>query len=173
MKSVERISESWRHLPGLNTSGSITTYSGKGTDTRGFLTDWTGPSAEKVVIQADKVVNTAGRDRPLMTRCRDLADRPFGSIGNQTINKRILSMENDTPIENILDDVVTVLELHTQILQQHRQAIERLFAEIAGLHDQILDKSKSPDALNSTDPKFIGSATARLKAISKTVEEKL
>jgi hypothetical protein len=80
-------------------------------------------------------------------------------------------MKDDTQIDNILGDVASILELHSLTLQQHRQAIERLFAEIAEVKKQLSDKSKSPDARNSTDTEFIESMTARLKAIPKTIDK--
>jgi len=80
-------------------------------------------------------------------------------------------MKDDTQIDNILGDVASILKLHSLTLQQHRQAIERLFAEIAEVKKQLSDKSKSPDARNSTDTEFIESMTARLKAISQTIDK--
>ena len=103
--------------------------------------------------------------------CRRLADRSKRAIGAQMINNRSLSMKDDTQIDNILGDVASILELHSLTLQQHRQAIERLFAEIAEVKKQLSDKSKSPDARNSTDTEFIESMTARLKAIPKTIDK--
>ena len=81
-------------------------------------------------------------------------------------------MKDDTQIDNILGDVASILELHSLTLQQHRQAIERLFAEIAEVKKQLSDKSKSHDARHSIDTEFVESMTARLKAISKTIDDK-
>ena len=79
-------------------------------------------------------------------------------------------MEDDT-IETILGTVASVLEEHNKILLYHRQNIERLFGEIAKIK-QILDTPNSPDAPSSTDTEFIKSMTARLQALSKTIDEK-
>jgi hypothetical protein len=79
-------------------------------------------------------------------------------------------MENDAP-ETILTNVVAVLEEHTKILLYHRHMFEQLFTEIAELNRR-LDQSQSADSLDSSDVKFIADMSARLKAISNTLEQK-
>jgi len=48
---------------------------------------------------------------------------------------------------------------------------EQLFTEIAELNRR-LDQSQSADSLDSSDVKFIADMSARLKAISNTLEQK-
>lgn len=80
-------------------------------------------------------------------------------------------MTDDTP-ETILTNVVAVLEENIKILQHHRSALEQLFRETAEIK-QRLDKLESSDSLDSNDTDFLKDMTVRLKAISKTIEEKL
>jgi len=87
-------------------------------------------------------------------------------------------MDNDESVDSILNTVVAIMEVHNQLIEQHRHYIERLFAElerslaeIAEIKKRIPDQLKPPDALNSTDAEFLAHITARLKAISSTIDK--
>jgi hypothetical protein len=80
-------------------------------------------------------------------------------------------MNDDVAPETILSNVVAVLEEHTKILQDNRQALEQLFKETAAIK-QRLDKLESADSLDSNDAKFLKDVAGRLKAISTTIEKK-
>ena len=73
--------------------------------------------------------------------------------------------------ETILTNVVAVLEEHTKVLLYHRQVFEQLFTETAELKRR-LDELQSADSLDSSDVNFIADVSARLKAISNTLEQK-
>ena len=82
-----------------------------------------------------------------------------------------MKKDDDAP-ETILSDVVAVLEEHTRIFQLYRQEVEQLFRDTAEIK-QRLDKLESADSLDSNDAKFLKDITARLKAISTTLDKKV
>ena len=77
-------------------------------------------------------------------------------------------MDNDTP-ETILNNITAILEEHTTILQSHRQNFEHLLKEVGHIKRR-LEKIEAADSLDSSDAKFIADTTARLKAISATLD---
>jgi len=80
-------------------------------------------------------------------------------------------MDNDESVDSILNAVVAIMEVQNQLIEQHRHYIERLFAEIAEIKKRIPDQLNPPDALSSTDAEFLAHITARLKAISSTIDK--
>jgi hypothetical protein len=79
-------------------------------------------------------------------------------------------MENDAP-ETMWANVAAVLEEQTKILLYHRQVLEYVLTETAELKRR-LDELQSADSLDSSDVNSISDVSARLKAISKTLEQK-
>jgi hypothetical protein len=79
-------------------------------------------------------------------------------------------MENDAP-ETMWANVAAVLEEQTKILLYHRQVLEHVLTETAELKRR-LDELQSADSLDSSDVNSISDVSARLKAISKTLEQK-
>jgi hypothetical protein len=79
-------------------------------------------------------------------------------------------MDNDAP-ETILSNVVAILEEHNKIFQLHCRELEQLFRDNAEMK-QRLDKLESAGSIDS-DEKFLKDMTARLKAISTTLDKKV
>jgi hypothetical protein len=79
-------------------------------------------------------------------------------------------MDDDAP-ETILNDVVAILEEHSKILQNHRQAFEQLFEDTRKIKER-LDKLELTDSLDSSDAEFLMNMTTRLKAISTSLQKK-
>jgi len=80
-------------------------------------------------------------------------------------------MDNDESFDSILNTVVTLMEAQIQISQQHRHYIEQLFAEIAEIKKRTPDQLNPSDGRGSTDAEFLAHITARLKAISSTLDK--
>jgi hypothetical protein len=77
-------------------------------------------------------------------------------------------MENDTP-ETILNKITAILEEHNTILQSHRENFDHLVKEVGQIRRRV-EKLEAADSLSSTDAKFIADTTARLKAISTSLD---
>jgi hypothetical protein len=78
---------------------------------------------------------------------------------------------NDDTAETILNQIAAILEEHTTVLKSHRENFEHLIKEV-GQIKRRLEKLEAADSLDSTDVKFIADTTARLKAISATLDAK-
>jgi DNA repair ATPase RecN len=79
-------------------------------------------------------------------------------------------MGDDAP-ETLLTQVTEILEEHSKILQNYRQAFEQIFEDTKKIKER-LDKLESTDSLDSDDAKFLRDMTTRLKAISSRLQEK-
>ena len=79
-------------------------------------------------------------------------------------------MDDNTP-ETLLNTITAILEEHTTILTSHRQNFDHLVKEVGHIKRR-LEKIETADSLDSSDAKFVADTTARLKAISATLDAK-
>lgn len=79
--------------------------------------------------------------------------------------------DKDDVATTVLSQIADALEEHNKILAVHRKYIERLSGEIAGIKKDVEDL-KASDFRDTSDAKFIAGVSARLKAISTTLEAK-
>jgi hypothetical protein len=79
--------------------------------------------------------------------------------------------DNDDMPTTILSQMADALEEHNKILASHKNHLERLSGEVAGLKSKVEDL-EAADSLDSSDAKFIASISTRLKAISTTLKNK-
>lgn len=81
-------------------------------------------------------------------------------------------MTNDDSPETILSNVVAVLEEHNKIFLQHRQVLEKLSKEVAEINQKLKSMEQSANSIDPSDAKFLADITARLKNVSRAVDEK-
>jgi uncharacterized coiled-coil protein SlyX len=81
-------------------------------------------------------------------------------------------MTDDDEVTTILTQIADALEEHNKILAAHQKHLERLSREVAILNDRV-KQIEVANSLNPSDAKFLASVSARLKAISSTLEDKL
>jgi uncharacterized coiled-coil protein SlyX len=79
---------------------------------------------------------------------------------------------NDDEATTILTQIADTLEEHNKILATHQKHLERLSGEVAGLNNK-LKEVEAANCLDSNDKKFLASVSARLKAISATIKDKV
>ena len=80
-------------------------------------------------------------------------------------------MKNDDVSTTVLTQIADALEEHNKILAAHRKHLERLSGEVAGLKKKV-EELDSADSVDSNDVKFIQDVSARLKAISNSLDTK-
>lgn len=78
--------------------------------------------------------------------------------------------DNDYPV-TVLTQITDLLEQHNKIFADHRNSIEQLIQENVELKKRLA-KLEAADSLHSSDAKFLGGITTRLKAISTTLDAK-
>jgi len=71
----------------------------------------------------------------------------------------------------VLAQIADALELHNKILADHQKHLQRLSGEVAGIKKKVEDLEVA-GSLDSSDAKFIAGVSARLKAISSTLDAK-
>jgi uncharacterized coiled-coil protein SlyX len=72
----------------------------------------------------------------------------------------------------ILTQIAETLEEHNKILVTHQKHLEQLSGEVSGLTNKVKEL-EAANCLKSDDSKFIASVSARLKAISVTLKDKV
>jgi hypothetical protein len=77
-------------------------------------------------------------------------------------------VNNDDMPVTVLTQITDALELHNEILADHRKSIELLVQENAELKKR-LEKLDNSDALDPSDMKFLAGIVARLAAIQTTI----
>jgi uncharacterized coiled-coil protein SlyX len=81
-------------------------------------------------------------------------------------------MNDDDVTTTILTQIADTLDEHNKILAAQQKHLERLSGEVAELKNKVKEV-ETANSLNSSDEKFLASVSARLKAISSTVKDKL
>jgi len=81
-------------------------------------------------------------------------------------------MNDDDVTTTVLTQIADTLEEHNKILAAHQKHLERLSGEVAGLNNKVKEV-EAANSLDSSDAKFLASVSARLKAISSTLKDKL
>ena len=76
--------------------------------------------------------------------------------------------DDDMPT-TCLTQITEVLEKHTEILADHRKYLERLFEEVTVVKKKI-ESLETKDSLESSDAEFLKTVTARLQAISTSID---
>jgi uncharacterized coiled-coil protein SlyX len=79
---------------------------------------------------------------------------------------------NDDVVTTLLTQIADILEEHNKILADHKKHLERLFEEVAKLNNKVKE-IEAANSLDSSDAKFVASVSARLKAVSSTIKDKL
>jgi hypothetical protein len=78
--------------------------------------------------------------------------------------------DDDMPT-TVLTQITDALELHNEILAEHRNSIEQLIQENVELKKRLA-KLEETDSSNSSNAKFIADITNRLAAISSAIDTK-
>ena len=79
---------------------------------------------------------------------------------------------NDDVVTTLLTQIADILETYTKILADHKKSFERLFEEVAELNNKVKE-IEAVNSLDSSDAEFVASVSARLKAISSTLKDKV
>jgi predicted nuclease with TOPRIM domain len=80
--------------------------------------------------------------------------------------------DDDDVTTTILTQIADTLEEHNKIFVAHRKHLERLLGEVAELNHKVKELEAANYLLNSSDAKFLANVSARLKNISRTLEDK-
>jgi uncharacterized coiled-coil protein SlyX len=78
-----------------------------------------------------------------------------------------MNADDDMPI-TFLTQITEVLEKHTEILAEHRKYLERLFEEVTAVKKKVESLEEKP--LDSSDVEFLKTVSARLQAISTSID---
>jgi predicted nuclease with TOPRIM domain len=79
--------------------------------------------------------------------------------------------DDDDVTTTILTQIADTLEEHNKIFVAHRKHLERLLGEVAELNHKVKEL-EAANSLDSSDAKFLANVSARLKNISRTLEDK-
>jgi uncharacterized coiled-coil protein SlyX len=80
-----------------------------------------------------------------------------------------MSDDNDMPT-TFLTQITEVLEIHTEILADHRKSLEKLFEEVSALNKKVESLEEKP--LDSSDVEFLKTVSKRLEAITASIHSK-
>ena len=81
-------------------------------------------------------------------------------------------MNDDDVTTTVLTQIADTLEEHNKIFAAHQKHLERLSGEVAELKNKV-EEVEAANSLDSSDAQFLVSVSARLKAISSTLKDKL